>query len=316
MRTVDAGVGPFLSPDLLLQLLRQSVGARVEIIKTTIGNQHPDYLVLLVRLRRPSLEVVVKLAGPKAPLHCPFDRTAMLHRLVKSRTTIPMPEVIAVDVTYQAWPWRYFVKTHVPGLEWAVAREQMSPEQRSDAYKQIGDAVGQLHAIHFPAFGELALDGSVQNGASFHEALIERSRLFINSERMRELFYCVVEKREPLFQNIRAPSLCHEDLHWHNVLFHYKEGHWRLATILDFDKAWAGCYETDLARLELWKSMMADEFWPAYQAHCSVDPLYEQRRPIYQFLWCLEFARLTEKHLADTRHLCQELGLPPLDSFD
>ncbi len=316
MRSAEAAIEPFLSPDQLLQLLRQTFGARVEIIESTIGNQHPDYLVLLIKLRHPSLEVVVKLAGPKAPLHCPFDRTAMLHHLVTARTTIPMPEVIAVDVTYQTWPWRYFIKTHIPGLEWAVAREQMSPEQRSDAHRQIGDAVGQLHAIHFPGFGELAVDGSIQKGASFYEALIERSRLFIKSERMRELFYSVVEKREQLFNTIRTASLCHEDLHWHNVLFHYNEGYWRLATILDFDKAWAGYHETDLARLELWKSMVADEFWLAYKAHCSINPLYEQRRPIYQFLWCLEFARLTEKHLADTRHLCQELGLPPLDSFD
>jgi fructosamine-3-kinase len=305
-----------ISHDLLLQLLQQTFGAKVELINYTIGNQHHDYLVLLVQLRRPSIEVVVKLAGPEAPLACPFERTAMLHRLVATRTTIPMPEVLAVNTSYQTWPWRYFIKAHIPGLEWAVVRPQMNVEELSNAYQQMGNAVAQLHAIHFPVFGELAVDGSVQGDESYLTALTEHARSSIKHAHLRDLFFSLLERQRHLFLDVRHASLCHEDLHKYNILFQFRQGQWHLATILDFDKGWAGHHEIDLARLELWEGTMSDEFWWSYEAICPVEPLYEQRRAIYQLLWCLEYARSTAKHLADTQRLCAELGLPCLERFE
>jgi fructosamine-3-kinase len=57
-------------------------------------------------------------------------------------------------------------------------------------------------------------------------------------------------------------------------------------------------------------------FWGAYIAIRPIEPLYRQRRPVYQLLWCIEFARPTSEHLADTQRLCAELGLPHLERFD
>jgi len=299
----------------LLQLLRQTFGSKVELVDCKIGNQRHDYLVLLARLRHPSIEAVVKLAGPQAPTACPFERTAMLHGLVAAHTTITMPEVLAVDVSCQTWPWRYFVKTHIPGQEWATARQQMNAQELSDAYRQIGNAVAQLHAIRFPVFGELAVEGGVQGSVPYITALQKRAQRSIESARLRDLFLTVLGEQAQLFSDIREACLCHEDLHRHNILFQRQRGQWRLATILDFDKAWAGHRETDLARLDLWKGMTSREFWQAYEAICPVEPLYKQRRPIYQLLWCLEYARPTAKHLADTQQLCAELGVLPIERF-
>lgn len=303
-------MGAVVPHDLVLQLLQQVLGAKVELIDHKIGNQHHDYLVLLVQLRRPSIDVVIKLAGPAAPLACPFERTAMVHRLVAMRTSIPMPEVLAVDTSYQTWPWRYIIKTHIPGQEWAAVQHQMNTEELSNAYRQMGEAVAQLHAIHFPMFGELAADGSVQGDGPYFSALLEHAQSSIKNTHLRELFFSVLEQQRPLFLDVHRASLCHEDLHKHNILFRHQQGQWRLATILDFDKAWAGHHETDLARLELWKGMISPEFWGAYEAVCPVSTLYKQRRAIYQLIWCLEFARSTAEHLADTQRLCRELGVP------
>ncbi len=302
--------------DQLLHLLQHTFGPKVRLLDCQIGNEHHDYLVLLVRLDRPSIQIVVKLAGPQASMASPFDRTAMLHRLVAARTTIPMPEVLAVSMSCQAWPWRYLIKMHVPGQEWAVVRRQMSREDLAGAYRQIGDAVAQLHAIHFPAFGELDVDGAVRGGGPYLAALAERSRLFVRSARLRDLFLSVLDEHKDLFSGVRQASLCHEDLHQHNILFDCQQGQWRLVTILDFDKAWAGHHEIDLARLDLWTGMTSDEFWSSYEATCPPEPSYEQRRPIYQLLWCFEYAQSTAQHLADTRRLCAELGLEPFERFD
>jgi fructosamine-3-kinase len=305
-----------ISFDLLQQLLQQAFGTKVELLDYKIGNQQHDYLVLLVQLRHPSLEVVVKLAGPAASMAGSFDRTAMLHRLVAANTTIPMPEVIAVDMSLQTWPWRYLIRTHIPGLEWATVRPQMNVNDLSSAYQQIGNAVAQLHTIRFPAFGELAADGSVQGGDAYFAALVERARHSIKSTSLCDLFVSVLERHQELFVDLRHASLCHEDLHKYNILFQHQQRAWRLATILDFDKAWAGHHEIDLARFEFWEGTLSQEFWQSYEAIHPLEPLYRQRRPIYQLLWCFEYAQPTTKHLADTQRLCAELGIPRFDRLD
>ena len=235
------------------QLLRHTFGTQVEITDSQVANQQHDYQVLLLQLRRPSIQVVVKLAGPEAAMAGSFDRTAMLHRLVAAQTTIPMPEILAVNMSYQDWPWRFLIKTYLPGQEWAVVREQMNGEQLIDAYHQIGSAVAQLHSIHFPLFGELAVDGSVRGEAAYIPAFTQHAKDILQNARLRELFLALLDQHKPLFRDVRPPSLCHEDLHHHNLLFQHRQGQWRLATILDFDKAWAGHPETDLARLEFWR---------------------------------------------------------------
>ncbi len=146
---------------LLVQLLHERFGSQVELVDMTVANRREDYVVLLATLRHPTLSAVVKLAGPRAPYPYPFDRTALFHRLVATHTTIPMPEVLAVDVSYQAWPWRYLITTYLPGQEWAMVQSQMNPQELASAYQQIGQAVAQLHAIPFPHFGEVGLDATV-----------------------------------------------------------------------------------------------------------------------------------------------------------
>lgn len=302
--------------ELVQQLLHQILSTKTQLVDYQIGNRRHDYLVLLLRLRHPSLQVVVKLAGPEAAMASEFERTAMLHRLVAAHTTIPMSEVLAVDTTCRAWPWRYFVKTWIPGLEWAVAAQRMGKDELSSAYRQIGHAVAQLHNLGFPAFGELPAAESGQGPETYLAALTEHARHIITQPHLQDLFFSALDKLRNLFLDVRQACLCHEDLHKHNILFQYRARQWHLATILDFDKAWAGHHETDLARLDLWKGMTSREFWRSYRASHAVEPLYEQRRPVYQLLWCLECAWPTREHLADTQRLCTELGLARLERFE
>jgi fructosamine-3-kinase len=85
---------------------------------------------------------------------------------------------------------------------------------------------------------------------------------------------------------------------------------------LDFDKAWAGHHEIDLAKMALWDGMTGTGFWERYTEVMNMDALYPQRQPFYQLWWCLEYAANTPKHLADTRQLCKLLGLPAIEKFE
>jgi hypothetical protein len=301
---------------LLIQLLHEQLGSQVELVDTTIANRHEDYVVLLATLRHPTLSVVIKLAGPHAPYPYPFDRTALFHQLVATHTTIPMAEVLAVDVSYRAWPWRYFIRTFLPGQVWAAVRSGLTRQELHQAYQQIGQAVAQLHTISFPHFGEVDSRGTVPSQEDYLSALTKRVHQRIVNPRLATLLLRVVDDHLDWFSDISNAALCHEDLHGYNLLFRHEQGRWHLSTILDFDKAWAGHQESDLARLDLWSGMTGKGVWPAYQALCPVAESYTQRRPIYQLFWCLEYADPSPKHLADTQRVCKQLGIPPLAHFD
>ncbi len=290
--------------------MRHVFGSGVELERYEIANIKPDYIVLLADLARPLQRVVVKLAGPDAPYPCPFDRTSSLHQLVRANTNVHIPEVIAVDTTYRLWPWRYMIKSYVPGIEWADALPQMDEREREGAYRQIGRAVAELHSIRFDAFGELEEDGTPIVARSYLQALMERAKRRIKDPRNAELFINLLQERAAIFSDATQLCLCHDDLHKHNILFHRGDGEWKLSAILDFDSAYAGHYESDLARLDLWRGMIGPGFWEAYTEAMPLSPLYTQRRPIHQLLWCLEYDSQSPQHLADTRRVYAELGVP------
>jgi aminoglycoside phosphotransferase (APT) family kinase protein len=302
--------------DQILQLLRQTFGTKVEQVSQKIANQGHDYLVLLIQLCNPSMEIVVKLAGPNSSMAASFKQTALLQRLVGTSTTIPMPEILAVNMSYQDWPWRYLIKTSIPGQEWADVRGKMSSAELSGAYQQIGSAVAQLHRIQFPTFGQLSLDGTIQENKPYLIAFREHARNTIKSASLCDRFFSALEKLEHLFLDIIQPRLCHEDLHDHNILFQFHQGRWHLATILDFDKAWAGHSEIDLARMDFWRGMTNEKFWAAYDEILPREPMIEPRWLIYQLLWCFEVAWNTPEHLKDTQSLCAKLGISCPDRFE
>ncbi len=300
-----------LDDALLIALLRSVLGSSTLLVSYRVVLRRDDYAVIAATLASPAREVVVKLAGPRAPIACPFDRTAAIVDLVRRQTPVPTFEVLASDVSYRDWPWRYLVTTHLPGVAWpTVSAPFMGSAHQT--YHDLGQAVAHLHHITFPAFGEIDADGSVHRGMSLLEALEDRAKHRVADPRHVALFASVLQDRASLFDDVTQPALCHEDLNPTNILLQQEDGFWRLSAILDFDSAWAGDPESDLARLDLWRGMMGDGFRTAYETIRPIAPRYAERRPVYQLLWCLEYASASPQHLADTAAVCAKLTIPPI----
>ncbi len=295
-------------------LLHDVIGPGVELTAGELLKEREDYRVWNIHTQNPDLHLIVKLAGPGAKYTSAFERTAALHRMVQERTSIAMPEVIAADESCQKWPWHYFIKIFIPGSEWASVEKQEPAISLNPARARLGSAVAEMHQIAFSGFGELYGRASVPEPLSYPEALEKRVRKMIHSLEGQDFILDALAARADLFANIRKASLCHEDLHHHNILLNNVNG-WRLATILDFEKAWAGDREIDLARMDLWQ-MTGDYFWGAYQERCPVDAGYTERRPLYQLQWCVEYAQYSGEHLEITRNLCRSLGLAVIESFE
>jgi aminoglycoside phosphotransferase (APT) family kinase protein len=312
---MNSTILPSETESQLHKLIAETFGAAAQIDSYKILNQHTDYYAMSVTLKQPAQEVAVKLAGRDTPYSYPFERTAFFHRLVAAQTSIPMPEVIAVDVSYQKYPWRYLIKTYLPGEEWNTILPQLDAQEREAAYRQMGNAIAELHTIRFESFGEVDGEGAIGPGQTFHDALVARVHSTVRNREHQDILLNLLDANADLFTAVTQARLTHEDLHKFNILFRRENDDWQLATILDFDKALAGHHEIDLAKLEAWTDMIGAGFWDAYNRVLPNDDLYVQRRPIYQLLWCLEYAANTPQHLADTRRLCELLSVGVIEYF-
>ncbi len=292
----------------LRDLLKDVLGANYLVTTCTLLKDRPDYQVWKADLGRPDKSLIIKLAGETAQYASSFEHTAVIHRLVKEHTAIPMPEVLLAGRAGPNWPWQVFIKTYIPGQELAVIRPTLTTNEMHSVQAQVGDAVAQIHSISLAGFGTLDAHGLVEDPRPAAEALEAHARRIIPHPADIELFLAALEPRRSLFAGVQPASLCHEDLHAHNLIFTYANDSWQLATILDFEKAWAGPRESDLARMELWK-MTAKPFWQAYNARAPLHPGYPQRRALFQLLWCLEVAWGDAGHQATTAALLRELGL-------
>lgn len=290
-------------------LIKSVFGPYAKIASVKAVNRKTGYVVLLVDLLQPAMRVVVKLAGNAAAEAYNFKRSVVIYELVTRYTDIQMPEIFALDLSCHQWPWHYIVRSYIPGVEWAQLRPMLDQNGIKDAFRQIGNAVAQLHQIHFSLFGELNLDGTVSGSPSLISALKMRAEKFIKDEGLREFFLDILFSRKSEFEEIKTADLTHEDLHKHNILFMKHQDQWHLTTLLDFDKAWAGHGESDLFRMDLWRGMHHDAFWEAYRQFVQLSPGYQARRPIYQLLWCLEFGDPNELHFFDTTKVCDQLGV-------
>lgn len=295
----------------LADLMRQTFGSSCRIASFQTAKRETDYMVLIARLEQPELRVVIKLAGQMAALPSTFDRSAAIIRLVRTHTNVPNSGVIAADVSYGRWPWRYMISTYQPGQTWRTVRPHLNASELRDAYRQIGQVVATLHGIPFDQFGDVAPDGTVPFGQQYVPALAERARRRIPNRAYAERFIALLHERGYLFADVTDSRLTHEDLNPNNILFNNERNRWELSGILDYESAWAGCHESDLAKLELWRGMTGEGFWEGYKSLLGVPPTYPQRRLLYQLLWCLEYNRDTPQHISDTRRVCLALGIAP-----
>jgi aminoglycoside phosphotransferase (APT) family kinase protein len=162
--------------------------------------------------------------------------------------------------------------------------------------------------VRFPAFGELDRSGQPPAGQDVLVALHHRAELRVRDARDRASFHQLLDRKAASFAQ-QAATLSHDDLHHGNVLFRPDRGGWRLVALLDWDKAWAGPAESDVARMAFWDDMTGPAFWEIYRANVPATEGAAERALIYQLLWCLEYDDDSPRHTADTARLRRHFAI-------
>ena len=298
-----ATIGPEVAA-LARALVRSVVGTATRIDGLAPLQATPDGAVLLVDLAG-GRRLVLKMTPPEgsAPPWVDFERTAAVAALARSAGA-PVAEVLAASAGTPS----FLLQEHVDGVAWRRLRPQLDEAEVRLAHRQIATALLAVQAVRFPSFGELGAGGRPA-GNGLVAAVRSHADLRIRDAARRAAFAAVLDRYAYAFAG-GNPTLTHDDLHHGNVVFARRGGEWRLTGLLDWDKAWAGPSDSDVARMTFWDDMTGPGFWDVY----PTDDVPPERTLVHQLLWCLEYGVDTPRHRADTARLCRALGvlrLPP-----
>jgi aminoglycoside phosphotransferase (APT) family kinase protein len=299
---IDYRLEDFARTQVRAVLGSENTASRVEFLQA--GREQS---VLRLTLSRPPLRLVLKVAGPGKSPGVDFQRTATAMSLAQA-AGVPVPTVLAVDTSYRSGPWSYLLQEHVDGVEWRRLRPQLAPEQVRAAHREIAAAVLAMQSVRFTSFGELNAAGQPA-GDDLVAALRRRAQLRVADPSRRATFLDVLHRRASLFADQIRSTLCHDDLQHTNLIFRAGRAGWELAGVLDWDKAWAGPGESDIARMSFWDDMTGAGFWEVHEAAAPPAEGRSERALVYQLLWCLEYPVSTPRHRADTASVCRRLGV-------
>jgi aminoglycoside phosphotransferase (APT) family kinase protein len=284
-----------------------ALGTDARVVRVTPLQDVGHAATLHVSVDRAPRQLVMKVADRDTAPAVDFARTAAVSQLARAAGA-PVPEVLAAGTSSRASEWQYLLQEHVDGVEWSAVRTRLDEEQLAAAHRQIAAAVLAVQSVAFDGFGELSTNAEPA-GVDLPAALRTRAGLRIADPRKRALFEAVLGRESAAFSTDVAPTLCHDDLHHRNVIFRSDGDQWALAGVLDWDKAWAGPAESDVARMAFWDDMTGPGFWEVYRAEVPEVTGNERRTLVYQLLWCLEYADDGPRHSYDTIAVGRRLGL-------
>jgi len=305
---VDSGSGRGTDLDASMQELVRTEGARLLGAQAAQGyrvlHSTDTSAVVMLKSADPERDVVFKVArlqDSAAGLGADFQRTAAVVGLARD-AGVPAPAVLAVDTSGRSGPWQYLLQEHVSGTTWRQVRPLLEEKEVDAAHREIAEVLLAIQTVRFDQFGEL--DRSARPaGVPLLRALRRRADRILRPHD-RHAFRQLLDLHEQLFvDGPQQATLVHDDLHHDNILFAQRGGRWRLAGVIDWDKAWSGPPESDVARMAFWDDMTGHRFWQVYDEAVAVTAGRDQRLLLYQLLWCLEYGDGSDRHAGHTAEL-------------
>jgi len=294
-RPLEEGV-VVVDPELrehVRSLVIAELGSAAQLARVEPLQESPRGVVLRLEVTGWPGPLVLTLAGGD------HERTAAVMRLARA-AGVPVPDVVAVGDGY-------LLRAHVEGTEWQRLRPHLGHDAVRSVHRRFAETLLAIQSVAMESFGELDHRGR-PTGHSQVEALHRRADLRIEDTPSRDLFHAVLDRDADLFPGAQ-PTLVHDDLHHGNVVLAQEAGEWQVAGVLDWEKAWAGPAESDLARMAFWDDMTGPGFWEVYRAAVPEDDGYARRALVHQLLWCLEYDDGTTRHARDTADVRAALGI-------
>lgn len=166
--------------------------------------------------------------------------------IVGGKLPIPVPEIMHEGET-EGWP--YIIVTHIEGTSFDRARDLLSPEERVEIARALGECLNALYRLPAAGFGRPLPDWS-----SFLEKQIDAIRA--SQQAAGEPWLSRMEEYLDRFRQTllarSASGLIHADIHFEHVMLRQVDGRWKFSGIIDFADAMIGSTGYELVDPALW----------------------------------------------------------------
>ena len=190
-----------------------------------------------------------------------------LHRLLREKTRIPVPRIVAYDASRTALPFDFLVMERLPGQPLTEARGLAAPAMDA-VFRRVGGFLAEAHALRRPAYGYLGEQGCMPPQAAWWPAFrIMWNKLIddtvacggyadAEAERLRVL----LDRHRSVFDRDVPSCLLHMDV-WHQNILVGDDG--RVTGLIDWDRALWGDPEIEFAVLD-YCGVSVPAFWEGY----------------------------------------------------
>ncbi len=176
---------------------------------------------------RDGSQVVLKIAPPASVEVMTYERGAMATelaalRLIRERTSVPVPEIDFADQTRELCDAGYFFMPFIEADNLGIIKDSL-PQARLDAYHEaLGAANRELNSIRGPGFGSLAGPGELSWRALFRamveDALADGERRQVKLGWDYDVVRRLVARHESCLDEVTEPRFVEWDLWDSNVM--------------------------------------------------------------------------------------------------
>ncbi|MBD3344556.1 MAG: phosphotransferase [Chitinivibrionales bacterium] len=229
---------------------------------------------------------VLRIAPPRDSVFVFYERRMMkqepaIHKLLREKTSVPVPEIIAFDETLQIIPNDFIIMSRLPG----TPLSQSSGVKSERTMHQVGACLAQVHALTAETYGYIGDHHPMKPQPTWHDAFQEMWNRMIDdivavgyySEQEADTLRTLLSTHDGLFDRPVQSSLLHMDIWAQNLLV---ENTGNLTGIVDWDRALWGDPEIEFAVLD-YCGVSTPSFWKGYGRERDQSPEAQIRNAFY-----------------------------------
>ena len=185
-----------------------------------------------------------------------FPVECAVAELLREHPVMPAPRLLgegALDPPGAAWRWPYLIYEFIPGTSYGEVIDQIEPEERLRAARQVGGWVHDLHALPIPPGGPFAADFGA------HLRFLETQRP--GCAERHQAWGTLPDRLLPQIEGYLLPTdalllpgeqahIIHADLTADHLLGRLDGRRWTSLVIIDFGDAVTGGLFSELAALQ------------------------------------------------------------------
>lgn len=286
-----------VSEDELGSICRSAFGDDMKLVYSAQVDGVQFNTCYHVRITNPDVEVILRIAPPDGKPLFSYERSMMsaephIYDMIRA-AGVPMPEILALDLSRTASTRPFMFVKFIKSVRLNDASIPQSAQP--GLQRELGRYTAMIHGITGSKFGWPEADGGIRGDESWASIFIGlmdemRSRsvdagVISTDESLR--IGDILEANRDVFDIIREPRLVHNDIWAPNVMVHERDGEWRIAAILDADRAMFADREMEYAIWD-WDDTNTD-FNEGYGMPLDRSPEGEFRRlfyKLYLFMFC------------------------------